>query len=175
MAQSGAALPPWPSVIAAGNCRAPSAPRVSSLQLTWTLSRERRVWLGRLVASVAASTCPLQETWPHFAGTTLHTAACQPPTPLRLARNIKVSSLPMPADPAPSRPALASRPLVTWQLYLLPLRHCHVIPAALISEPAHSQKPSFSRSLAADNQHLLGNIGVFIFSNMQVSHLFQYL
>ena len=125
VAQSGAALPPRPSVIAAGNCRAPSAPRVSSLHLTWTLSRERRVWLGRLVASVAASTCPLQETWPHFAGTTLHTAACQPPTPLRLARNIKVSSLPMPADPAPSRPALASRPLVTWQLYLLPLLHCH--------------------------------------------------
>ena len=80
---------------------------------------------GGQSSSAAPAPLLLQETWPPFAGTTLHTAACQPPTPLRLARNIKVSSLPMPADPAPSRPALASQPLVTWQLYLLPLLHCH--------------------------------------------------
>ena len=103
-------------------------PRVSSLHLTCRVSRELRVWLRRVVASPAAPAPLLQETWPHFAGTTLHTAACQPPTPSSPAHEKYKSLWPTP----PCQPTHLDRlwPASHWLLgncIFFPLRI--VIPA----------------------------------------------
>ena len=115
-------------------------PRVSSLRLTWRVSREPRVWL---VQRVVASTCPSPPAGnlPHFAGTTLHTAGCQPPTPSSplTAGNIKVSG----QLPDASRPTSISTGSSHWLLGncgFFPLLHCHPSPVGALI-PAHPDKP----------------------------------
>ena len=141
-------MPPLPSVIPARNCPAQSAPpcQFSAPHLA-SVARAESV-VGTVSGGQSSSAAPapllLQETWPHFAGTTLHTAACQPPTPSSplTARNIKVSGqLPHASEPT-SISTGSGQPAIGYLATVSSFPSCIVIAAAaLIPQPAHSDKP----------------------------------
>ena len=124
-----------------------------------------------------SSTCPLSCRKPGH--TLLAPLSTQPPAslplpPLPLARNIKVSGqLPHASGPT-SISTGSSQPAIGYLATVSSFPSCIVIPAAaLIPQPAHSQKPPITRSLSTDNQHLLGNIrtGQHLFASSNKSQL----